>query len=1089
MASTSGSNSTPRSLSPQLPQPPLALRNPFDEINSPHRQSVQQRIIKRRFNENKRDKSFIHGCELQEHVANFIESNDLSSLREAIHEYAQTKDESLMMIFESFAFHYPNSFSFKLAKILQLHPPFQIRTEIVPILLSIQKNPTIFVHSKILLALRNLLLDSIKVESEEILFPVLCKTIGLLADRLYRSSLGWEELLQYTCDCISGDSKSNNKKGLMLFLESPVNVFQNIEFWLNQANFDLVVLKISEINYLMDQELRALVYDSSISLIILSRDFQRTDVYDSLLLILLNIIDQHGENEVLVYRISRLCDLISLDGENIFKGKYGEVFWCMIRAAEVEGASEEVRIVASTVLKELYEADVIKNLSREEMKRVLVVAMNMLSCVVDDPLWYNVDYEYFMNVGLTDAFDLGISLYSSLSSDGNEDVFVPTAIEIITVKYASKIDWKLRHAALLAIRWIAERNLKGDMIQNFDQVARLVLKSLDDMDPRVLWATMQAIVSLSEYKEQLLHAEYHKKLLTKLVPIIRWNSCARVQLFAVIAIHSLVNNCGIDKILPFGKPIVASLLVLLLLKHDKQKLQVEAIDTLKSFAVSMPIIFHQNYYDTTVDTLKVIVFNKHSSPALLIFAKCLEFMVLESLISFEGKLSNTEYFAKCIILKALDQICRCPKVNIDKYIDNLMPVLLGSTQHYLGLTVDELEDDGKKYLVETMVVQACKIFSCFAVRSSISYPPHIGKVNTMFTRLLGCSSFQIRKASILGLPNLLLSVKVADKNMEIKRGFTFFVVRSLIEVLKKETDRDLDTIVLRSLARCIQTASSFFSDQLIKVIGDGLKDTTRKIIEIEINKAQEEVASESGCESLPTEDTLQELVHLIATTIDTFKDRCNLHIDDLMSNAVDLLDDDSSDRLMAFAISIFNVIFPLFPDKLPPYHDRYNLASCIALKREYPCSGPHAARAIGICAMYGGDQFKSSANDCILRLYNAMSKRLSIGELLYDTAVSALGKVIEFQRDIIGPEVVQKWLNCLPLMHDFNDARYAHGLLSNLIQSSDEYLFGGDYENLPKIISVVKEILSGTRIGTEEAINQMIDFIDLHGGVEIKLGG
>ncbi|MCI31691.1 importin-5, partial [Trifolium medium] len=68
------------------------------------------------------------------------------------------------------------------------------------------------------MALRNLLLHSVKVESEEILFPVLCQTIGLLADRLYRSSLGWEELLQYACDCISGDSQSNNKKGLMLFL-------------------------------------------------------------------------------------------------------------------------------------------------------------------------------------------------------------------------------------------------------------------------------------------------------------------------------------------------------------------------------------------------------------------------------------------------------------------------------------------------------------------------------------------------------------------------------------------------------------------------------------------------------------------------------------------------------------------------------------------------------------------------------------------------------------------------------------------------------------------------------------------------------
>ncbi|PNX73072.1 ran-binding protein, partial [Trifolium pratense] len=466
MASTSESNSTPRFWSPPLPPPKpppgFSLRNPFDpDINSPHRNFFEQRIVKRRFIENNQDKSLIHGHKLQDHTAIFIESNDLSSLQEAIDEYAQTEDESLLTIFKSFELNYPNSFSFKLAKILQLHPPFQIRTEIVAILHSIQKNPTSFLHSKILMAMRNLLLHSVKVESEEILFPVLCQTIGLLADRLYRSSLVWEELLQYACDCISADSQSNNKKGLTLFVEFPVNAFQNREFWLNQGNFDLVVLKNSEFIYSMDQDLKALAYDSSISLMLLSKNFQKTDLYDSLLLILLNIIDQHGDEQVLVNRVSRLCDLVSLDDGNFFKGKYGEVFWCMIRAAEVEGASEELRIKTCTVIKELYEENVIKNVSCEEMKRVLVVAMNMLSCVVDDPLWYDVDYEYSVNVGLTDAFYLGIFLFNSLSLDGDEGVFVPTAIEIITVKYASKIDWQLRHAALLAIGWIAERNFKG----------------------------------------------------------------------------------------------------------------------------------------------------------------------------------------------------------------------------------------------------------------------------------------------------------------------------------------------------------------------------------------------------------------------------------------------------------------------------------------------------------------------------------------------------------------------------------------------------------------------------------------------------
>lgn len=37
--------------------------------------------------------------------------------------------------------------------------------------------------------------------------------------------------------------------------------------------------------------------------------------------------------------------------------------------------------------------------------------------------------------------------------------------------------------------------------------------------------------------------------------------------------------------------------------------------------------FRQNYYETTVEALKVIVFDEHSLPGPLISAKCLECMV------------------------------------------------------------------------------------------------------------------------------------------------------------------------------------------------------------------------------------------------------------------------------------------------------------------------------------------------------------------------------------------------------------------------------------------------------------------------------
>ncbi|XP_058752324.1 uncharacterized protein LOC131625486 [Vicia villosa] len=1127
MASTSTSASTQRS--PLQPPPESFLRDPFaPEINSPPRNYLEERVFKRRRIEETQDKSLIHGLELQQHAAKLLESNELSPLQKAIEEYTETKKETLITIFKSFALHYPNAFSFKLAKILELHPPLRTRIQTVALLLEVlPEGVNSSMHSSILIQLKNPLLHSLKAESEEIVFPMLCEMIGIFADRLYQLTLGdWEELLQYACDCISGDAGSNNKKGLRLLTELSENVFLNREFWLNEGRFDLVFSNILEFVYSEDRELKALAYNASMSLMLLSKGLRRTKICDILLPILLNIIDQHGEEEIVVDRVKRLGDLVAQEDGLIFRGKHGEVFWCMIRVAEIKNVSEELVVAAVNVLKELGVNDgkvigsVIRNLSREEVRRVLSVSLNFLSCVDDDPLWYDVDNKDFNDDGITDPFYHGVFLFDLLSLDGDGGVFIPTAMEMITMQYASHIDWRFRHTAMLAIGWIVERNINGEMEQYFDQVLRLVFKSLDDPDPRVLWATMHTIKSLTEYEELLMNGRYHKKLTAKLVPFIRCYYCARVQRYAVIAVRSLVENCGLDNIPPFGEPIVASLHTFL--NHEDPKLQEEAIDTLRLFAVLTPRTFRQKYYDTTMEALKGIVFNQYSLSRLLVFAKYLECMVylvrkigpdnfkeqeaikvVESIISLEGKLSNTEHMTKYIILKALDQICRCPRVRIDKFIDKIMPVLLGSGQLCLDLTVDKLKADHDKRLIENMMVLVCNTLSYCAVRSYINFSPHISKVAILFVSVLDCSRFQVRKTSILGLPNLLLSLKVGDTDSNTKSDLTFFIVRSLVEMLKKvfgypsnETDMAFTRIILRSLPKCIQSSSTFFNDSLIKIIADEIKDALRKIIKIGIMKEQGVGTSRGRCESLATEDTLQDIVNLIATTVETFKERFTLHADDLISMVVVLLADDNPDRLIAFAISIFNVIFPLFPDKLPLYHDRYNMASSFVLRNNYPCSKLPAIPAIGICAMFGGDRFKAFANAGIFNLYVEMKKSLPNSEpnedgevtMLCDNAVAALGKICEFHGDSIDPKVFQRWLNFLPLKHDFNEARYTHGLLSKLIQRSDKYLFGHNNENLPEIISVVKEILSGpVRLGTEEAINLMIDFIDQHGGMEIEI--
>ncbi|XP_058752345.1 uncharacterized protein LOC131625511 [Vicia villosa] len=1145
-ASPSSSASTEMSFSPPASPTSLpeegSLRDPFvPEIKEPPRNYLSERVRKRKRTEEFQDKSLIHGFELQDHAAKFLESNDLSALREAIDEYVISNKETFKTVFKSFVRYYPNAFSFKLAKILELHPPLAVRTEIVALIHEVLpegvNNP---LSSSILIELKNPILQSLMLESEEILFRSLCESIGLLADRMYRTSVGvlagklsestlggWEELLEYCISCLSGDSggsESENKKGLMLLSELPLDVAQNREFWLNRGSFELVFANILQSIYSTNEEVKGLAYNASISLMLFSKDLQRTDICDFLVPILLNIVDQHGEEEILLSRLKRLGDLVSLDDGNIFMRKHDVLFWCMIRVAEATDASEQLRSEAVYVIKELDTANVnvmecmIKTLSEYEVRRIFEVAMNMFSYVIDDPLWYDVDCKDCKGAGLTESYNRGQFLLDCLSIDGNESVFVPTAIGMITMKYLPSIDWQRRHAAMMAFATIAQNNFKDmNMTENFEQVIILVLQSLDEQNNRVLWATMHAIRRLSECKKLVLRDQFQMKFLEKLVPIIKFNSCARVQSYALIALRSLIKTCGFDKISHFGEQIITSLL--LLLKHEKQKLQIEAVDTLKSFALLTAEIFRKNYYDTTIEALKVMAFN--SLHKCVLCAKCLECMihlirkvgrdnfrelevvqVVESLIVLESQSNNEDYLLKCIIIKVLDQICQCPRVSIGKFIKDIMPMLIGSIQPLLDLMDHKLPDDSlndeNKKLVELTRVRACNILSYCAIRSSIDFSPHISKVAPMFIRLVGCPNFQICKASILGLPKLLLSLKVGDKSNDTKRDITFVIVQSLIVKLKLGGDRDLSVTILRLVAGCIQISSSFFTDQLIRCIADGINDTVKKIIKFEIEKAQVGTL-EDVFESLTTEELMEEVVHLIATTIDTSRDLFLVHVDDLVSNVVPCLADDKPDRIIAFAISIFNVILPLFPDKLTPYFDRYSSISRLALAKDYPCSMLYATRAVGICAMFGGDKFKDSAYVCISILYNVLDKKLGELVLLYndgnmktlwDTAVAAIGKICEFHCDCITPEVVQKWLSFLPLKHAYNEAKYAHGLLSKLIQRSDEHLFGSNKENLFNIISAVKGILSGPdRLGTEETINQLIYFIDQHGGMGIGTEG
>jgi len=474
MASTS--ISPPSSPPPQPPPPPPqpSLRNPFpQELLPPTRNYLEEITHKRRRIEQSQKKSLINNLELQPHVTKILRSNDTSSLLETIQIFIESKKPSIQTVFKSLAHHYPNAFAFKLAKLLESHPKFEIRNEVVSILLHIFKRSDKW-NPSMLFELKEPLLNSLKKEYDNSLFQPLCETIGLAAARVYQYPYlgGWIQLLQYVCVCFSGGNvrlmKWNQMKGLIMLAELPEEVVENREFWLDQGNFNAVFSDLLEFASSQKEDLQELTFNASLTVMKMSKDLERTEVCDSLLPILLDFIAlQDGKDEDLPDMVKQLENLVTLDIETIFDGKEGDVFWCMIHVAEMKDASEELRSAAVTVIKELDEANsdgmesVVKKFSHEEVERVFSVIMDMMSHVVDDPVWYDVDDKNCKDVGLIEDYNRGKFLLNLLSFDGDERVFVPVAIKMIESKYAVHSDWRVRYAAMLAIDAIADKNFKG----------------------------------------------------------------------------------------------------------------------------------------------------------------------------------------------------------------------------------------------------------------------------------------------------------------------------------------------------------------------------------------------------------------------------------------------------------------------------------------------------------------------------------------------------------------------------------------------------------------------------------------------------
>ncbi|KAL6554869.1 hypothetical protein OROGR_006127 [Orobanche gracilis] len=324
-------------------------------------------------------------------VTALLESNYFATLPFFLHQFLPSPNEekpSKKEILGFLSFNEPFSFSLKLANLFSLHHPLHIRYGAVLLLqetlAATPTNENVKIYCDTILQLKNLILDPFKIEIQEKLLPLLSSAIALLACRIYDSDLGgWLELLEYTVSCITSDSDDcdsvlKQRKGLMLLAKLPYGISEHQEFWNNLYDDLCENLCDRILDETADKNSQSFVFDSLYTMLVITLRLEDYSSGTKILLLLVDHIHEHSDEEILLRRFQALAHFVSQDVYQVLNGKEWYVFEAMLKIVE-RNKSKEVRRAAVEVIEGLVKDRLnIMESSDVDAQRVIKISLDMM---------------------------------------------------------------------------------------------------------------------------------------------------------------------------------------------------------------------------------------------------------------------------------------------------------------------------------------------------------------------------------------------------------------------------------------------------------------------------------------------------------------------------------------------------------------------------------------------------------------------------------------------------------------------------------------------------------------------------------------
>ena len=449
---------------------------------------------------------------------------------------------------------------------------------------------------------------------------------------------------------------------------------------------------------------------------------------------------------------------------------------------------------------------------------------------------------------------------------------------------------------------------------------------------------------------------------------------------------------------------------------------------------------------------------------------------------------------KSYLLSGWQRLCLTMGDDFVPYLGKILPSLFKLLENIFSEPkadseyVETKKEDINTFETEEVEV-ALNMLSVLIDEMKENFSPYVEIATKLVLPLCNFTKNEnIRTAASKCLPSLVACVK----NKEPQKLSN--IVRLFLNVLWNSASSEFEAEVIvdqiTSMKDCLdEVGGKFLSSEEINEISQNLikllMESDKRKLENEKYKSEEDV-DEEEIEML-NEDTSSEedlqvaIAELIGVLFKTHKDM-TLNLVELLYTQVlsKVLQPGLSDKMHKFGIFLIDDMIEflgleLIPDKWPHLSE-----ALIRFSNDKSCPVRQAAvYGIGVLAEKSREIFATMAPQCINALYEALKvpqsdEKNKVYGHCKDNTISALGKIIKNHHDKINlTEVIQVWLNSLPLKFDKPEAKVQHELLTDILLSNGQLVLGNNGSNIPKIIKIFADVLD-TKVCTPEIKNKII---------------